>query len=177
MVMYFGVAYYPEHWPEDRWAVDAKMMQDADLNGVRMGEFAWSKIEPVEGKTDFEWLDKAIALLADHGVKTMMCTMSRTPPPWVFAKYPEIRNTRGDGHVSNYGQRYTVCLNNPTFIELSQRIDRVVIEHYAGNEHVVAWHIDNEIGAGNACFCDTCRQTFIKYLRDKYETIENLNDK
>ena len=45
--MYFGVAYYPEHWPEKRWAVDAKMMQDAGINGVRVGEFAWSKIERV----------------------------------------------------------------------------------------------------------------------------------
>jgi beta-galactosidase len=22
--MYFGVQYYPEHWPEERWAVDAR---------------------------------------------------------------------------------------------------------------------------------------------------------
>jgi beta-galactosidase len=174
--MYFGVAYYPEHWPEERWAVDAKMMQEAGINGVRMGEFAWSKIEPVEGEYDFEWLDRAVALLADFGIKTMMCTLSRTPPPWAF-KYPGIRNTRADGHVSNYGHRYTVCLNDPTFIELSRRIDRAVIEHYAGNQHVIAWHIDNEIGAGNACFCQTCHRAFIEYLREKYGTTENLNDK
>jgi beta-galactosidase len=175
--VFYGVAYYPEHWPEERWAIDAQMMQEAGINGVRMGEFAWSKIEPVEGQYDFEWLDRAITLLAEHGVKTMMCTLSRTPPPWVFHEYPEIRNTRADGHVSNYGHRYTVCLNNPTFIELSQRVDRAVIEHFAGNEHVIAWHIDNEIGAGNECFCDVCRDKFIAYLREKYGTVENLNAK
>ncbi len=105
----------------------------------------------------------------------MMCTLSRTPPPWVFHKYPEIRNVRADGIVSNYGHRYTVCLNNPTFIELSQRVDHAVVEHFAGNEHVIAWHIDNEIGAGNECYCDVCRRKFIAYLREKYETVENLN--
>ena len=64
--MFFGAAYYPEHWPEERWPIDARLMQEAGINGVRLGEFAWSKIEPVEGAYDFEWLDKAIALL---GVK------------------------------------------------------------------------------------------------------------
>lgn len=88
----------------------------------------------MEGEYNFDWMDRAIAMLGDHGIKTMMCTMSRTPPPWAFHRYPEIRNLRADGHVSNYGHRYTVCLNNPTFIELSQRIDRAVVEHFAGNE-------------------------------------------
>ena len=175
--MFFGVAYYPEHWPEERWSVDARLMREAGVNGVRMGEFAWSKIEPVEGTVDFDWLDRSIALLGDYGIKTMMCTLSRTPPPWVFQKYPEIRNLRADGHVSNYGHRYTVCHNNPSFIKLSQRIDQAVVEHFAGNEHVVAWHIDNEIGAGNDCFCDVCHQRFIDYLEEKYGTVENLNAK
>ena len=86
--MYFGLAYYPEHWPEERWPVDAAMMQAAHVNGVRMGEFAWSKLEPAEGHYDFDWLDRSIELLAAHGVKTMMCTCSRTPPPWVFQQIP-----------------------------------------------------------------------------------------
>jgi len=103
--MYYGAAYYPEHWPEERWSVDAELMQAAGVNGVRMGEFAWSKIEPVEGEYDFDWMDRVIALLGRHGVNTMMCTMSRTPSPWVFHKYPEIANVREDGHVANYGHR------------------------------------------------------------------------
>lgn len=175
--MYFGLAYYPEHWPEERWPVDAAMMQAAHVNGVRMGEFAWSKLEPTEGHYDFDWLDRSIELLAAHGVKTMMCTCSRTPPPWVFKKYPGITNVRADRHASNYGHRYTICHNNPTFKELAKQIDRAVIEHYAGNENVIAWHIDNEIGSGNTCYCDICRGRFHEYLAEKYGTVENLNEK
>ncbi len=175
--MYFGLAYYPEHWPEERWPIDARMMQDAHVNGVRMGEFAWSKIEPREGRYDFDWLDRSVDLLARHGIKTMMCTCSRNPPPWIYHKYPGIRNVRADGHTSNYGHRYTICHNNPTFIELSQQIDRRMVEHYAGNENVIAWHIDNEIGSGNTCYCEICHGKFIQYLQEKYVTVENLNDK
>jgi beta-galactosidase len=173
--MFFGVAYYPEHWPEERWPIDAKMMQEAGINGVRMGEFGWSAFEPREGEYDFDWLDRAVALLADHGIETMMCTCSRTPPPWVFTRYPEIRNVPADRLPANYGHRYTICHNNPTFRDLSQRIDRAVIEHYATNEHVIAWHIDNEIGAGNTCYCDICRSEFRAYLREKYGTVERLH--
>ena len=62
--MYFGVAYYPEHWPAERWAVDAEMMQRAQINMARIGEFAWSALEPEEGRYEFGWLDQAIEILA-----------------------------------------------------------------------------------------------------------------
>ena len=38
--MHFGVQYYLEHWPRERWLIDAQMMQEAGVNSVRMGEFA-----------------------------------------------------------------------------------------------------------------------------------------
>ncbi|MGB9588353.1 MAG: beta-galactosidase, partial [Armatimonadota bacterium] len=50
---YFGVDYYPEHWPEERWPEDARLMQDAGLNVVRLAEFAWAKMETAEGRFDF----------------------------------------------------------------------------------------------------------------------------
>lgn len=62
--MYFGTDYYPEHWPKERWAIDAKMMKEANLNIVRLAEFAWAKLEPVKGRYDFSWLDDAIGVLS-----------------------------------------------------------------------------------------------------------------
>ena len=35
----FGVDYYPEHWPRERWAQDAKMMREMGITIVRMAEF------------------------------------------------------------------------------------------------------------------------------------------
>ena len=55
-----GVCYYPEHWPEDIWAEDARRMAETGLTWVRIGEFAWSRMEPIEGAYDFDWLDRAI---------------------------------------------------------------------------------------------------------------------
>ena len=124
--MFYGVQYYPEHWPEERWAVDAQMMQEAGINLVRMGEFAWSALEPREGQLEFGWMDRAVALLDAHGIKTLMCTPSRTPPPWVFHRYPGVRNVDANGQTQNYGRRYTIGLSHAEFVQLAQRIDRAL---------------------------------------------------
>ena len=63
-----GVCYYPEHWPEDIWAEDARRMVDAGLSWVRIGEFAWSRIEPAPDRFDFDWLDRAIDTLGAAGL-------------------------------------------------------------------------------------------------------------
>jgi beta-galactosidase len=173
--MFYGVQYYPEHWPRERWAVDARMMQEAGINVVRMGEFAWSALEPHEGALDFAWMDEAVALLDAHGIKTIMCTPSRTPPPWVFDRYPGVRNVGADGHTVNYGMRYTIGLSHSEFIQLSQAIDRAVIEHFAGNDAIVGWQVDNEVGGGNDCYCERCRRRFHRYLEAKYGSVEALN--
>ena len=52
--MYFGADYYPEHWPEQRWGKDIKMMKEANFNVVRLAEFTWTKMEPKEGVYNFE---------------------------------------------------------------------------------------------------------------------------
>ena len=53
-----GTAWYPEQWPQSRWPRDLELMQAAHLDVVRIGEFAWSTMEPQPGKYDFAWLDR-----------------------------------------------------------------------------------------------------------------------
>src|SRR5271170_2862291 len=52
-----GAAWYPEQWPEAQWDADLAKMEAANIHLVRVGEFAWSTMEPEEGKYDFTWLD------------------------------------------------------------------------------------------------------------------------
>src|SRR5205085_10938071 len=52
-----GTAWYPEQWPESRWDQDLLLMQQAGVRMVRVGEFAWSRMEPEEGQYDLNWLD------------------------------------------------------------------------------------------------------------------------
>lgn len=174
--MKFGVQYYPEHWPRERWPVDAAMMQRAGVNVVRMGEFAWSAYEPRDGSLDFSWMERAIELLGKHGVRTILCTCSRTPPPWIYRKHPGMVSTGQNGIACNTDGRYRVGLAHEEFIEQSQRIDEAVIRHFSGCDNVIAWQVDNEVGGCNDCYCPRCRKAFQAYLAGKYGTPEALNE-
>ena len=48
-----GVCYYPEHWAEDSWQDDARRMREAGITFVRIGEFAWSRLEASPDRLDF----------------------------------------------------------------------------------------------------------------------------
>ena len=65
--MQVGVDYYPEHWDPAMWADDARAMKAAGVGLVRLAEFAWSRLEPADGRFDFAWLDQAIALFHARG--------------------------------------------------------------------------------------------------------------
>ena len=75
-----GVCYYPEHWPSEMWVKDAAEMAATGIEWVRIGEFAWSKLEPKPGLFDFDWLDQAIDVLSHAGLKIILGTPTCTPP-------------------------------------------------------------------------------------------------
>lgn len=85
-----GVCYYPEHWPEHMWPDDARRMADLGLKFVRIGEFAWSAVEPRPAAFDWSWLDRAVETLAGAGLKIVMGTPTATPPKWLIDRSTEI---------------------------------------------------------------------------------------
>ncbi len=176
--MYFGACYYPEHWPRDRWEIDARWMREAGFNVVRMAEFAWAKLEPEEGAYDFEWLDEAIDLFHRHGIRTILGTPTAGPPIWLMEKHPDIYPVDAQGHVRGFGTRRHYCFNHPLFQAHSVAIASAMAQRYGSDSRVVGWQIDNELGGiqTTRCYCDRCRTAFQNWLRQRYETIEELNE-
>ena len=171
--MYFGVDYYPEHWPRERWETDAEMMAAAHINLVRMGEFAWSLLEPEEGVFDFAWLDEAIALLGRHGISTVLGTPTATPPKWLMDLHPEIYPMDLYGRQKGFGTRRHYCASSPVYRRYVQRIVEALAKHYQHHPHVIAWQIDNEMDAH--CYCDACLAGFQEWLKGRYGDIAALN--
>lgn len=173
MTFTFGVDYYPEHWQEGRWATDARLMQEAGINFVRMAEFAWSRLEPSEGNYDFEWLARAIEVFASHGIQVMLGTPTASAPAWIANSDPDYFLVRQDGVKLTYGSRRDYCPSNPTYRQHGRRITEAMARYFADNPHVMGWQIDNEFG--DRCFCPTCRQAFATWLERKYQTLSQLN--
>lgn len=173
--MYVGVDYYPEHWPEERWPQDARMMREAGFNVVRMAEFAWIKLEPVEGIYDFSWLDRAIEILHHEDINVILGTPTGSMPAWVALKYPEAVATDIKGDKIPYGARKDNCPTSLSYRLLSQRITEAMAKHYADNPAVIGWQTDNEFGAPN-CYCHTCKAAWHDWLARRFGTIDRLNE-
>ena len=171
----FGVDYYPEHWPEERWAIDAQLMLEAGMNVVRLGEFAWVKLEPQERIFDFDWLDRAIEIFHQKGLAVVLGTPTASPPVWLVQKTPEILRAKEDGSRVSFGTRRINCPSHPVYRERSRSITAAMAEHYAANPAVIGWQTDNEFG--DRCFCPVCRAGFQNWLKECYGTLNELNER
>lgn len=176
--MKFGICYYPEHWPEARWAEDARLMREIGLEIVRIGEFAWAKMEPDNGRTHWQWLDRAIDTLAGAGLDVVLGTPTAAPPAWISRTYPEILRVDANGRRRNHGTRRQYCPNSPTYRDFSRRIVTAMAGRYGKDGRIIGWQIDNEFGGGKTarCYCDACATAFREWLRQKYGDINSLNE-
>jgi beta-galactosidase len=170
----FGVDYYPEHWPMERWDRDIELMREAGINIVRLAEFAWCLLEPERERFDFTWLDEALELLQAAGIRAVLGTPTASPPPWVMAELPDAYAVSALGRARTYGGRRGYCPNHPGFLEHCRRITEAMAGHYAGHPNVIGWQIDNEFSV--SCYCQTCRARFHVWLREKYHSLEALNE-
>ncbi|RDI69825.1 beta-galactosidase [Halopelagius longus] len=176
--MSIGVCYFPEHWPDERTEADVERMADAGLEYVRMGEFAWSRMEPEPGAYDFEWLDRAVSRIGDHGMQAVLCTPTAAPPKWLVDEYPGILQEEADGTTRHYGGRRHYCYNSEEFRRESRRITEKLADRYADDPTVAGWQTDNEYGCHGTlrCYCDDCASAFRDWLRETYGDIDSLNE-
>ena len=165
-----GVCYYPEHWPKSFWKEDAKRMSEAGLSWVRIGEFAWSKIEPSSGDLQFEWLDEVIEILGSHGLSVVLGTPTATPPKWVLEKHPDMLALDKEGRPRKFGSRRHYCFSHQGYREECIRIVTLMAERYGANPYVGAWQTDNEYACHDTThsYSDSARTAFKSWLRVQY---------
>lgn len=177
MNIQFGVDYYPEHWPRERWEKDAILMKEMGIQVVRLAEFSWHKMEPKEGKYDFDWLEDIVNLLAKYEIKSILGTPSAAPPAWLVNKHPEILPVDRDGQTKGFGGRHHDCQSNPVYRDYVSKMVKAMAKTFGNNKNVVGWQIDNEFGNahGDLCTCDSCRHSFQKWLKNKYKNVHALN--
>ncbi len=170
-----GVCYYPEHWPRDIWEDDARRMADLGLTWVRIGEFAWSRLEPEEGTYRFEWLDDAIAILQAAGLKVVLGTPTATPPRWMVDKHPDMLAVDAHGQPRKFGSRRHYCFSHEGYKVECAKIVTALAERYG--DTVDAWQTDNEYGCHDTTYSysDAACTAFRAWLARRYNGVEALN--
>src|SRR3954447_3244070 len=86
----YGGDYNPEQWTpamgydgESVWIDDLRLMREAGVNLVSIGIFSWATLQPDAQTFTFEWLDRVLALLAEHGIHACLATGTAAQPAWL----------------------------------------------------------------------------------------------
>ncbi|MFN8573082.1 MAG: beta-galactosidase [Gemmatimonadaceae bacterium] len=170
----FGAYYYPEQWPRNQWKRDLDGIARLGFDFTHYAEFAWTYLEPVEGRFDFTWLDQAIDLADKAGLRVILGTPSAAPPSWMGAHYPEVYRVDEHGQRHEHGIRAEVSLSNPVYQRFVDRLVTQLATHYGKDRRVWGWQVDNEPGTF-ADFSESARRDFQRWLQHRYGTVEALN--
>ncbi|SEW37938.1 beta-galactosidase [Cognatiyoonia koreensis] len=172
-----GVCYYPEHWLETQWADDAARMIEAGLTWVRIGEFAWQRIEPSRGQFAWDWLDRAVQTLGAAGLKIIMGTPTATPPRWLVDEMPDMLPVDTDGRVRKFGSRRHYDFSHQGYRTECRRIAGAMGERYGKNPHIAAWQIDNEYDCHDTTlsYSEAARAGFQDWCAQRYQSTDALN--
>ncbi|MFM7332806.1 MAG: beta-galactosidase [Tabrizicola sp.] len=172
-----GVCYYPEHWNEAQWAEDAARMARLGLTWVRIGEFAWSRMEPEPGRYDWDWLDRAIATLGARGLKVVLGTPTATPPRWMVDKHPDMFAVDAEGRMRGFGSRRHYDFSHRGYRAECAKIVGLMAERYGKNPHVAAWQTDNEYACHETTlsYSEAAKTAFQDWLAQKYQSPDALN--
>jgi beta-galactosidase len=173
----FGGDYNPDQWPEEVWREDVRLMKQAGVNLVSLGIFSWSRLEPSDGQFDFEWFDSVMDLLDGRDIKVDLATATASPPPWLSHAHPEMLPVLADGTRLWPGARQHYCPSSPVYRDAAGRLVEKMAERYGKHPALAMWHVGNEYGCHvAACYCDVSAAACRDWLRERYSSIDGLND-
>ena len=126
--MLHGCDYNPEQWFDrpEILSQDMLQMQQANINCVSLGIFAWSVLEPAEGDYRFDRLAEIISTLYANGIRTVLATPSAARPMWMDMKYPEVRRVTADRIRVPLGGRHNHCYTSPVLREKVRAINTLL---------------------------------------------------
>ncbi len=152
-------------------------MFELGIRFVRIGEFAWSRLEPSPGDYRWDWLDEAIETLGKAGLKVVLGTPTATPPRWLVKQHPEILAHDAQGQPRKFGSRRHYCFSSRTYLNLACSFVERMAQRYGKNQHVVAWQTDNEYGCHDTTvsYSPAAAEAFRAWLAERYPTVEALN--
>lgn len=70
--MKIGVDYYPEQWGSPFWEKDIEMMAQTGVKTVRIGDLAWSELEPEEGVYNFRSFDDIMRMFSRNNIEVII---------------------------------------------------------------------------------------------------------
>ena len=136
-------------------------------------------LERTEGEFDFIWSKRLLIVCIRMEFIQFLATPTGAMPHWLTYKYEEVRKMTSDRVRRLHGERRNFCPSSPIMRVKMREINGRLSEKFGRHPGVIAWHISNKYGgnsAGADCHCPYCQAAFRAWLKEKYGTLDKLND-
>ncbi len=179
-----GTQYYRSPTPlKNEWEGDLDNIKKIGLDVIQI-RINWRNNERREGEYNFDDVDKLMHLAKQKGYKVIIKFLLECAPQYVFEKYggtrigPKGEKIAGGSHGAFYAGGWLPCFTNPQVKAAAQKFVEKVAQRYCDYDNVILWNAWNEPRNRplEECFCPHCRKAFGEHLRQKFGTIEALND-
>lgn len=187
----YGTQYYrAPHPPQGEWGRDLELIKKYGFNTIKL--FAmWTWLHEKPNKYNFSDTDRLMDLADKNSLKVVINITLEDAPYWLEEKYPDCRYVANDGTVIRLqgaserpcGGWPGLCLDNDKIRVFAEDFIQKIISRYKDHPALLGydvwnephmeptWHFRDKI----FCYCKGSTKKFKEWLKNKYESIDNLN--
>lgn len=179
-----GVHYYRAPTPvPHEWDQDLANIRDLGFDLVQF-RAQWRWHERNEGEFGFDDTDRLFELAAKHKLGVLVQVYVPSAPQWLYDNYDVLRVTTEGRALTpvTYGAVYVggfaPCFDRDLVREKARPFIQGFTARYKDHPALVAWNAWNEPRSRPAgdCACPASMQKYREWLREKFGTIERLNE-
>lgn len=186
-----GTQYHRPPTPKaEHWEADFKLMAEKGFNIARAWAM-WSWLNPKEGTYDFSEMERMCELGQKNGIGIILLVNIESCPGWLYKKFPHTTYVARTGkpaiphtvHNTCVGGFPGLCTDHPEIKERAVEYIAALVKRFAGHPAMHGWEPHNEPLIEPArynhevfCYCPATQGRFRQWLRNKYGTIEAVNN-
>ena len=167
------------------WRADLQQIKDLGFNTVRTW-VEWATCEPEPGKYNFNNLELLMSLAEEVGLRVFIQVYVDSAPDWVAHNFPHALFEAQSGDIVVPQSAPGACMDN-------REVEDAILNFYKetakvankypnlfgwdlwSEPHIINWASLDYVPNIQFCFCDGTQNRFRNWLKDKYQTLDNLN--
>lgn len=170
---------------EEKWRADLQQIKDLGFNTVRTW-VEWQRVEPREGEYHFENLRLLMRLADEVGLKVFIQVYADSAPEWLGSQFSDAKFTTqsgvrvepqaAPGYCVDHAGVHDAMMNFYTeTAKVANEFDNFYGWDLWSEPHIINWSNIDHVQNAQFCYCSYTQARFRNWLKDKYETLDNLN--
>ncbi len=169
----------------EEWRNDLQQIKDLGFNTVRTW-VEWQRAEPRPGEYNFENLRLLMQLADEIGLKVFIQMYVDSAPDWIGKMHPTAKFQTQSGVAVESQSAPGFCTDNDgvadavhNFYTETARVANEYSNFYGwdlwSEPHIINWANIDYVQNAQFCYCPYTQEKFRNWLREKYESLDNLN--